>query len=135
VQTNHSHSKHATVRGMHFQENEAKLISVISGKIFDVALDIRRGSETFGKHIARTLGPADQMYIPAGFAHGFCVLSEDAHVVYQTNQFWDKDGSGAIRWDDPDVDIEWPVIYPILSDKDKVAQSFKEYVENLDTRF
>jgi len=126
VQDNLSCSLKNTVRGLHFQikHPQAKLIQVISGEIFDVAVDLRRGSATFGKWTGIHLSDENrrQAYIPEGFAHGFCVLSEFALFYYKCSDFYAPDDEGGIIWSDPDIGIEWPVINPIISEKDKQYQ-------------
>lgn len=123
VQDNHSFSKRGVLRGLHFQKGSGqdKLVTVIHGKIFDVAVDIRKDSKTFGKWISCILDDVNQhqFFIPAGFAHGFCVLSEEAHVTYKVSTYYDPELEGAILWNDTDINIDWPIKDPILSDKDK----------------
>ena len=122
VQDNLSFSKKDTLRGLHFQiaQPQAKLVQVITGEIFDVAVDIRTGSATFGKWAGIVLSEKNkrQLLVPEGFAHGFCVLSNTAHVAYKCSAYYDPAHEGGIRWSDPDIGIEWPVKNPILSDKD-----------------
>ena len=123
VQDNHSRSIGGTVRGLHLQVRRpfAKLIRVIEGEIFDVAVDVRRGSPTFGRWVGLTLS-ADtfrQCYIPIGFAHGFGVTSEVAQVEYKCTGFYDPSCEVGIAWDDPSLAIRWPVRDPILSDRDR----------------
>lgn len=134
VQENQSYSaKKGTVRGLHFQKNpfaQAKLIRVIKGSIFDVAVDVRPGSPTYGKHVDISLSednPA-QLYIPAGFAHGFCTLTDDAIVLYKVDSFYAPESEGGILWNDPDLRIAWPVdpAEAILSEKDLVLPRFKD---------
>ena len=124
VQDNLSCSLKNTVRGLHFQikHPQAKLIQVITGEIFDVAVDLRPGSATFGKWIGILLSDENrrQVFIPEGFAHGFCVLSEFALFYYKCSDFYAPDDEGGIIWSDPD--IEWPVENPIISEKDKQYQ-------------
>ena len=126
VQDNLSHSLKNTVRGLHFQikHPQSKLIQVISGEIFDVAVDLRPGSATFGKWTGIHLSDENrrQVFIPVGFAHGFCVLSESALFYYKCSDFYAPDDEGGIIWSDPDIGIEWPVINPIISEKDKQYQ-------------
>jgi dTDP-4-dehydrorhamnose 3,5-epimerase len=132
IQDNHSFSKKGTIRGMHFQRSpgQAKLISVIEGKIYDVAVDIRPGSSTFGKWEGVYLESEDhtQLFIPAGFAHGFCVVSDRAHVLYKVSSLFDPAEEKGFRFDDPEVGIEWPVENPILSPKDLIAPSLREAI-------
>ena len=122
VQDNLSHSLRGTLRGLHYQlhQAQAKLIQVIGGAIFDVAVDIRRGSPNFGQWTGSLLSDENklQMYIPEGFAHGFCVLSEAANVIYKCTDFYAPDDEGGILWSDPALAIEWPVSKPLLSAKD-----------------
>ncbi len=122
VQDNLSYSIKNALRGLHFQVTrpQAKLIWVISGEIFDVAVDIRRASPTFGRWVSVHLSEHNkrQLYIPAGCAHGFCVLSEGAHVFYKCSDFYVPHDEGGILWSDPALAIDWPVPHPIVSEKD-----------------
>ena len=124
VQLNWSRSTRHVLRGLHYQLDrpQAKLITVTRGEIFDVAVDIRRGSPTFGRWAAAFLSDCDgqQLYVPAGFAHGFLVLSDGADIIYHCSSFYDPDDEQSIRWDDPDLGIDWPLegIDPIVSDRD-----------------
>lgn len=122
VQDNYSHSCRGTMRGLHYQLHHAqgKLVSVIWGTIFDVAVDIRRGSPTFGSWVGQTLSDENryQLYIPEGFAHGFFVLSEEADVMYKCTDYYMPGDEYGIRWDDPDIGVQWPSGDPILSEKD-----------------
>jgi dTDP-4-dehydrorhamnose 3,5-epimerase len=122
VQDNLSYSKRGTLRGLHYQINnpQAKLIQVITGEIFDVAVDIRPDSETFGNWTGVHLSGKNerQLYIPEGFAHGFCVLSESVHFLYKCSDFYSAKDEGGIIWSDPDIGIDWPVSDPIVSEKD-----------------
>lgn len=126
VQDNLSYSLKNTLRGLHFQikHPQAKLIQVISGEIFDVAVDLRSGSATFGKWTGIHLSDENkrQMYIPKGFAHGFCVLSEFALFHYKCSDFYAPEDEGGLIWSDPDIGIEWPVENPIISEKDNQFQ-------------
>ena len=123
VQDNLSYSVRHTLRGLHFQVTrpQAKLVSVLSGEIFDVAVDIRRDSRTFGKWIGVRLTAEEgrQLFIPEGFAHGFCVLSLRARVHYKCSDVYVPEDEGGILWSDPDVGIDWPSAAPIVSDKDQ----------------
>lgn len=125
VQDNHSASQHGTLRGLHYQiENpQAKLVRVIVGEIYDVAVDVRYGSPTFGKWYGQLLSAENrlQMYVPVGFAHGFCVTSERAEVIYKCTDLYNPKGERSVRWDDPDIGIDWPGENPLLSDKDAAA--------------
>jgi dTDP-4-dehydrorhamnose 3,5-epimerase len=122
VQDNLSSSIRGSLRGLHYQINheQAKLIQVVKGSIFDVAVDIRRGSPSFGHWTGVNLSGDNprQVFIPEGFAHGFCVLSEVAQVVYKCSDFYSPEDEGGILWSDPDLAIDWPVEKPLLSDKD-----------------
>ncbi len=129
-QDNLSRSVKGTVRGLHFQVRhpQAKLVQAIQGEIFDVAVDIRPGSPTFGRWVGERLSEENlhQLYIPEGFAHGFCVLSETALFSYKCSDFYDPADEGGILWSDPDIGIDWPVDDPIVSDKDKVQPRLKD---------
>ena len=122
VQDNHSRSRRFTLRGLHYQlqHPQDKLVYVISGEIFDIAVDIRRGSPTFGcwTGIALSARNARQLFIPRGFAHGFCVVSETADVMYKCTDFYAPGDEYGILWSDPQIHIKWPVQTPILSEKD-----------------
>jgi dTDP-4-dehydrorhamnose 3,5-epimerase len=122
VQDNMSFSVKETLRGLHYQypHAQAKLVQVIKGKIFDVAVDIRRGSPTFGQWYGVYLSGENgrQLFIPEGFAHGFCVLSDTATLTYKCTDFYAPDDEGGILWSDPDLDIDWPMPNPLLSPKD-----------------
>ena len=122
VQDNLSHSVHGILRGLHYQLQypQAKLVHVIHGAIFDVAADIRQGSPTFGKWVGAHISDQNrhQIFVPEGFAHGFCVLSETADVLYKCTDFYAPDDEGGILWSDPDIGIDWPITDPLLSDKD-----------------
>lgn len=128
VQDNHSFSKRNVIRGMHFQPGQAKLVYCAKGTIFDVAVDIRKGSPTFGKWEGVYLDGEkhQQLFIPDGFAHGFCVLSDEAHVMYKISSSYDASKERGFRFDDPDVNIVWPVTSPILSERDKNAPRMKD---------
>ena len=123
VQDNHSRSGQGVLRGLHFQLNfpQGKLVQAARGEIFDVAVDIRIGSPTFGRWFGTVLSDANhlQMYIPPGFAHGFCVLSETADFMYKCTDYYHPEDEGGIAWDDPGIGIAWPVDAPLLSAKDR----------------
>jgi dTDP-4-dehydrorhamnose 3,5-epimerase len=125
VQDNVSFSKQNTLRGLHYQESpgQAKLVSVISGHIWDVAVDIRPNSPTFGQwHAVELTGENfTQFFIPVGFAHGFCVLSDFARVQYKVSAPYDSARERTIRWNDPQFNIKWPISQPILSERDRTA--------------
>ena len=125
VQINHSKSSKGVLRGLHYQKDpmaQAKLVRVIQGAIFDVAVDIRRGSPTYGKWVGETLSAENHkmLFVPQGFAHGFCVLSDTAEMVYYISggEYSPEHDSG-LRWNDPDINIDWPVTSPLLSEKDE----------------
>ena len=135
VQENVSFSRRGVLRGLHFQRDphaQGKLVSVPSGTIFDVAVDLRSGSRTFGRHFATELssGHHRMLWIPEGFAHGFLVLSETAVVHYKTTRPYAPDCEGGIRWNDPDLAISWPLEggQPLVSAKDAAAPLFAEFV-------
>lgn len=123
IQDNISKSSKGTLRGLHYQKEQpqAKLVKCISGKILDVAVDVRMNSETFGQYVATELSEENhmQMFIPEGFAHGFSVLSDEAIVCYKCSSYYHKESERGIRWDDSKINIEWGIESPILSDKDK----------------
>lgn len=125
VQDNHSLSQHGTLRGLHAQMRrvQGKLVRVIAGEIFDVAVDVRRGSPNFGRWVGIVLSAENfrQCYVPPGFVHGFCVLSDHAEVEYKCTDYYDPDDELRIQWNDPTIGIEWPIKAPILSDKDRAA--------------
>ena len=130
VQDNHSVSKNGVLRGLHYQTNpgQGKLVRVTRGEVFDVAVDIRKQSPTYGKWWGLSLSETNnfQLYIPIGFAHGFCVLSESAEVLYKCSDYYSPENERGILWSDPDLAIDWPVKEPILSEKDAVYPRFKE---------
>jgi len=123
VQDNLSFSVQSTLRGLHFQAQrpQAKLIQVISGEIFDVAVDLRAGSRTFGSWVGVTLSDSNrrQLFIPEGFAHGFCVVSATAHFLYKCSEYYFPEDEEGVLWSDPDIGIEWPIDNPIISEKDR----------------
>ena len=135
VQENHSLSvEKDVIRGMHFQfppHTETKLVRAISGEIYDVFIDLRKGSPTFGQWDSITLSADNKkmIYIPRGFAHGFCTLTKNCEVVYKVDNYYAPDSEGSIRWNDPDLGIDWPVNNPSLSEKDSKAKSFREFIE------
>jgi dTDP-4-dehydrorhamnose 3,5-epimerase len=134
VQDNHSRSRQGIVRGMHYQPGMAKLVRCVRGAILDVLVDIRRGSPTFGQWEGFKLDDVNlhQLYCPNGFAHGFCVLSEVADVVYKTSAYWDPELEAGFAFDDPDVRIEWPVEFELVpSARDRSARPLAEIAESL----
>ena len=134
-QDNHSFSSPNVIRGLHFQNNpsQAKLVGCLRGKILDVAVDIRKNSPTFGKYFSIELSGENGklLFIPAGFAHGFAVLgNENADVMYKVDNQFSKEGDGGIRFNDPDLKIDWQIANPIISDKDKNLPLFADYLKN-----
>ncbi|WP_076416914.1 dTDP-4-dehydrorhamnose 3,5-epimerase [Colwellia sp. UCD-KL20] len=132
VQDNHSKSSHGILRGMHYQLKQAqgKLVRVISGEVYDVAIDMRKNSSSFGQAFGTYLSAENkrQMWIPAGFAHGFFVTSESAEFVYKCTDYYAPEYEESVLWNDPDLAIDWPIPEgesPILSAKDKVGKQFK----------
>lgn len=134
VQDNCSHSIKGTLRGLHYQlrKPQAKLVHVIAGEIFDVAADIRIGSPAFGKWVGTHLSGESgrQIFIPEGFAHGFCVLSDEADVLYKVTEFYIPDDEYGILWSDPMLDIRWPLEKPLLSQRDREAPRLREIPED-----
>lgn len=135
VQDNHSLSRRGTLRGLHLQTAslQGKLVRAIEGEIFDVAVDVRVGSPTFGRWEGVTLSAENllSLWIPPGFAHGFCVTSERAQVEYKCTALYRADADLAIRWDDPELAVEWPLAAPLLSPKDAAAPHLAEVLERL----
>lgn len=134
VQDNQSSSRYGVLRGLHFQIQypQAKLVRVISGEVFDVAVDLREGSPTYGQWHGEILSAENkkQYFIPKGFAHGFLVLSENAEFTYKCSDFYHPGDEGGLIWNDPDIGVEWPIpqgMELILSDKDKKWGSFREF--------
>jgi dTDP-4-dehydrorhamnose 3,5-epimerase len=138
VQDNASRSGRNTLRGLHAQVRrpQAKLIRVVAGEIFDVAVDIRRGSPSFGQWVGTTLSADNfrQMFIPPGFAHGFCVMSEEAEVVYKVSDFYDPGGEIVIAYNDPAIGISWPTDDPVVSDRDAHAPTLAALGDGLPRR-
>ncbi len=133
VQDNQSKSKKGVLRGLHFQKQypQSKLVRVIKGEVYDVAVDLRKDSPTYGKYEGVLLSEQNkrQFFIPKGFAHGFVVLSDEAEFVYKVDDFYHPNDEGGLMWNDPDIGIDWPIpedMEIILSDKDKLNPSFKE---------
>ena len=128
VQDNHSISEKGVLRGLHYQVNpgQDKLVRVVRGEIFDVAVDIRKSSPTYGKWWGLSLSETNnlQLYIPVGFAHGFCVLSDSAEVLYKCSDYYSPQNERGIIWNDPDLAIDWPIENPMLSEKDIEYPSF-----------
>lgn len=130
LQDNRVWSKRNTLRGLHYQieKPQGKLIWAQSGKVFDVAVDIRRNSPTFGEWFGMILSEDNKtsLYIPPNFAHGYCVLSDDAEMLYKCTDLYSPQHERCIRWDDPEIAIDWPINNPVLSEKDTKAPVFKE---------
>jgi dTDP-4-dehydrorhamnose 3,5-epimerase len=131
VQDNYSKSFKGVLRGLHFQKNpdaQGKLVQCVKGKIFDVAVDIRKGSPAFGHCVSVELSEENNLmlYVPSAFAHGFVVLSETAGVIYKCTREYSPEGDRGIIWNDPDININWPVKDPILSEKDKKLPFLKD---------
>jgi len=136
VQDNFSHSVNGVIRGLHFQKAtkaQAKLVTVLKGKIFDVAVDIRKNSPTYGKWVSEILSSDTHnlLYVPEGFAHGFCVVSDEADVLYKVSNEYSQEHERSIIWNDPKLDIQWPIKKPIISNKDNKLS----LLENLDNDF
>ena len=134
-QDNLSFSSRGVVRGLHFQKHpyeQGKLVSAITGSIFDVAVDLRLNSDTFGKYVSVNLSEENHrsLWIPPGFAHGFIAL-EDSHVMYKVTNEYNKEYDSGIFWKDPDIGINWPEIQPIVSEKDKKLMAFKQYKKEM----
>jgi len=135
VQDNHSRSAPGILRGLHYQHNpsQGKLVGVIRGSVWDVAVDIRPDSPTFGKHHAVELSGNNGLlfWIPAGFAHGFCVIGDEpADMFYKVDGYYDQDAEGGIRYDDPELNIPWPTKEPLISERDKGLGSWQDYCAN-----
>ena len=134
VQDNQSASRRGVLRGLHFQIHypQDKLVRVVRGEVFDVAVDLREGSKTFGKSFGVVLSAENkkQFFIPKNFAHGFLVLSDEAEFCYKVTDFYHPNDEGGLMWNDPDINVKWPLqegVELILSDKDKVHPSFRQY--------
>jgi dTDP-4-dehydrorhamnose 3,5-epimerase len=135
VQENHSRSGHGILRGLHFQTRpgQAKLVRCLRGRIWDVAVDLRRDSPTYRRWEGHELDDERhrQLFVPAGFGHGFCVLSEQADVAYKLSSHYDPATEAGIAWDDPDVGVKWPISEPILSERDRTAPRLAEIADSL----
>jgi dTDP-4-dehydrorhamnose 3,5-epimerase len=143
VQDNHSRSAHGVLRGLHLQmqKPQGKLVRVVSGEVLDVALDARPDSATFGQWFSHRLSADNhlQMYIPPGFAHGFLVLSESADFLYKTTEYWHPESEHSILWNDPDLNINWPMSElkqhrPVLATKDAQGLSWRQFKQMLQAR-
>lgn len=130
IQDNLSFSTQGVLRGLHYQHphEQGKLVSVVMGEVFDVAIDIRVGSPTLGQWVGVTLSEENhrQFWVPPGFAHGFCVLSENAYFTYKCNDAYTPSAEGGIMWNDPDIAIDWPIKDAVLSDKDQIYTRLKD---------
>jgi dTDP-4-dehydrorhamnose 3,5-epimerase len=135
VQDNHSRSTRGTLRGLHYQEHpgQAKLVRVARGRIFDVAVDIRPNSPTRGKWFGVQLCDErhEQLFIPVGFAHGFCALSDECDVVYKVSNPYDPATERTLAYDDPSLGVDWPISTPVLSDRDRQGESFAAYLDRV----
>jgi dTDP-4-dehydrorhamnose 3,5-epimerase len=135
IQDNHSRSARGALRGLHFQTTpgQAKLVRCLSGRLWDVAVDLRRDSPTFGRWEGYELDDVEhrQLFIPVGFAHGFCVLSDVADFAYKLSSYYDPATEAGIAWDDPAVGVEWPVSDPMLSERDRTAPSLADIADSL----
>jgi len=137
VQDNHSKSKRGVLRGLHFQKEpygQAKIVRCVRGAIYDVAVDLRKNSPTFGKYTGVILSEDNkyQLYIPRGFAHGFLVLSDVAEVIYKVDNVYAPDYEGGLIWNDADINVEWPIKKPTVSQKDRNLLTLKELIEKDD---
>lgn len=135
VQDNQSRSGRGVLRGLHGQIGtpQGKLVRVLSGEIFDVAVDMRRGSPSYGRWVGAALSAQNflQLYVPPGFLHGFCVVSESAEIEYKCTGFYAPSDEISVRWDDPEIGIEWPIRDPLVSEKDGAAPLLRAVVERL----
>jgi len=135
VQDNHSFSRRGTLRGLHVQSRrpQGKLVRAVAGEMFDVAVDVRRGSPTFGRWVGVVLSGENfrQLYLPPGFAHGLCVLSEQAHAEYKCTDLYEPGDEIALAWDDPDLAIAWPLREPVVSAKDAAAPRLRDVLDRL----
>ncbi|MBA7553487.1 dTDP-4-dehydrorhamnose 3,5-epimerase [subsurface metagenome] len=137
IQDNHSKSKYGVLRGLHFQKEpyaQAKIVRCIRGEIYDVAVDLRKNSPKFGKYVGVNLSEENkyQLYIPKGLAHGFLVLSEVADVIYKVDNVYAPEYEAGIIWNDADINVEWPIKKPIVSQKDRNLLTLKELIEKDD---
>ena len=136
VQDNHSRSQKHVLRGLHFQTDspQGKLVRTVTGEIFDVAVDIRPESPTFKQWVGVILSESNkrQLWIPAGLAHGFVVLSEWSDFEYKCTDYYDPSSEQCIIWNDPDIDIQWPIEHPILSEKDKQGKRLVDWLDEID---
>ncbi|HEY3193574.1 MAG TPA: dTDP-4-dehydrorhamnose 3,5-epimerase [Solirubrobacterales bacterium] len=133
VQDNHSRSGGQVLRGLHMQRGQAKLVRCARGRIFDVAVDLRPDSPTYKHWEGYELDDADhrQLFIPDGFGHGFCVLSDSADVLYRLSSYYDPELELEVAWDDPEIAVDWPIRDPILSDRDRGAPRLADVAQSL----
>ena len=135
IQENHSRSSGGILRGLHFQlrPGQAKLVRCVRGAIWDVAVDLRRDSPTYKRWESALLSDENhrQLFVPVGFAHGFCVMSEVADVSYKLTSYYDPDTEAGVKWDDPDIAVKWPIQHPQLSDRDQLAPALSEVESDL----
>jgi dTDP-4-dehydrorhamnose 3,5-epimerase len=135
VQENHSRSVRGTVRALHFQlqPGQAKLVRAVRGAVYDVAVDLRRDSPTFGQYEAFELSDENchELFVPVGFAHGFCVTSDVADFTYRVSSYYDGEQERGIAWDDPEIGIEWPVADPVVSERDRSNPRLDEIADQL----
>jgi len=135
VQSNHSKSREGTLRGLHYQKNlkaQGKLVRAILGEVYDVVVDLRRGGPTYGRWIAVVLSAENKkmLYVPAGFAHGFCVTSAEAEILYMTSEEYAPELESGVLWTDPELAIEWPIAEPILSPRDRAWPRLRDADNN-----
>jgi dTDP-4-dehydrorhamnose 3,5-epimerase len=135
IQENHSHSPRRILRGLHYQKSpkaQGKLVRIVVGEIFDVAVDIRRGSATYGEWVGAVISAKNNriLYVPPGFAHGFCVLSEEAEMIYKVTEEYAPEYEAGILWNDADLGVRWPIENPILSPRDRAWPPLKEADNN-----
>jgi dTDP-4-dehydrorhamnose 3,5-epimerase len=133
VQDNHSRSKGRVLRGVHMQRGQAKLVRCPRGRVWDVAVDLRPGSPTYKRWEGHELDDDRhrQLFIPAGFGHGFCLLSDEADVIYRLSSYYDPELETGVAWDDPEIGIEWPIDNPVLSERDRNAPALAEIAASL----
>jgi dTDP-4-dehydrorhamnose 3,5-epimerase len=133
VQDNHSRSKGRVLRGVHMQRGQAKLVRCPRGRVWDVAVDLRPGSPTYKRWEGHELDDERhrQLFIPAGFGHGFCLLSDEADVIYRLSSYYDPELDTGVAWDDPEIGIEWPIDDPVLSERDRNAPALAEIAASL----
>ena len=131
VQDNHSKSAKDVLRGLHYQADpkaQGKLVRVIAGAVFDVAVDLRKGSGTYGKWVSEILSAENKkmLYVPPGFAHGFAVLEDNTEFVYKCTEYYEPSLERGVIWNDPDIGVKWPIVAPLLSEKDKLLPRLKD---------